>query len=465
MERNVRWTFRSVLSTDIRVGRISELSGTGVGSAAVRGSTLAPRVRKTISRKGSASTGLVLLAVVFSVAVIAIQKGNITLFSFAAFLALPVNLTFSRLLRDARAIFLVWGLAIFLSVAVRPERLRASLAEALFPGSLFCASLLFVGICARLGDRVRSSLMVVCAIGTGIAIASLVFDGASADLTLFKTGFGVGFPMAALAASGLIGLSRTTVAFGSFVGGVIAIAADNRALGGILIVTSFLLILFRSRSSGRIARLRLLRITTVAVVGGLVASQLYLYLAKANLLSASASQRYQSQSSSTGGLILGARHELLVSIPVIYQHTLLGIGPKAQLSVSDVDDVSTLASRFNISLTPHEFDRLTLHGANAHSLLLQSWVDLGVVGAVPWLLLLALLWRAAARALSSPLPWSAVMTYFAVSTTWDVLFSPLTARFDASFAAKIGLACLILSANKDASVKGPIRTNAEGSSS
>jgi hypothetical protein len=183
----------------------------------------------------------------------------------------------------------------------------------------------------------------------------------------------------------------------------------------------------------RIGRLRLLprvgSVMRVAVLAGMVvaagsaASALVHFVTSRGLISEEAREKNESQSQGTG-LLLGGRPEILISSRAVLDSPILGHGswakdPKYQEMLSDM--MVEQGHPGNLG----EMEKSSLNGLiPAHSHLMGSWVDAGILGAVFWSFILWLVIKGIVRVTVLRPPLAPISAYLLVEYSWAILFSP-----------------------------------------
>jgi hypothetical protein len=197
------------------------------------------------------------------------------------------------------------------------------------------------------------------------------------------------------------------------------------------------------------------------VVMGVIVVQImisaYGVIAENGFLGQDAQDKYEIQTSGDLNLLLGGRAESLAAVQAIADSPILGHGSWARnqyyvrlyfdrLAEYDMITPGDMAQFYNASgdLIP------------SHSHLLGSWVEAGFLGALIWLWVLFLAFRALYGVLKVQKAPSLIVIVSAMFVFWDVLFSPFGA--DARFIRAAELAILLLLVNALDRQRRPVRT-------
>jgi len=172
-------------------------------------------------------------------------------------------------------------------------------------------------------------------------------------------------------------------------------------------------------SFGRVA---LVLVVAITVVAGL--SSAYQYAASSGMLGDEARVKFERQSSGELGVLVGARPELLSSIPAIIDSPLLGHGSWAKDPIYLLREEQALAVMGYENagyISPEELEEGRIP---AHSHIFGSWVDAGLLGGVFW----GWIWLLEAKVFLKHHPFVVklmpLFAYSAISMLWDILFSP-----------------------------------------
>ena len=226
----------------------------------------------------------------------------------------------------------------------------------------------------------------------------------------------------------------------SILGGI-SIYLGFRSLGGMILLTSFL-IYFRAHWIGRalVLRLNSLRlglliiIVMVASVGIL---NLYGYSVEAGWLGESEKGKYETQVSGDYGLLFGGRIESIASIPAIMDSPIIGHGswakdPSYRTYLYDLVKLGYYNSNDEIRYRIENTDLIP-----AHSHILQSWVWAGLLGALFWLVILFVVIRALIKTYQIKNELLLFVLFFGLISIWDIFFSPFNSFMRMQWAIRL----------------------------
>lgn len=272
--------------------------------------------------------------------------------------------------------------------------------------------------------------------------------------------FGYGYPLILLVLTARAiysrnrsrGLASGTFALGLL--GIYLIYSGSRAVGGIALITAFI-VWFRSTRVGSVFAVRLNVFNMLGlglILGGLLFGILqgYAYAANQGYLGEAARQKYNMQSGGgTLGILLAARAELIPAIYAVADSPWLGHGSWAR-------DPQAQYRRYLAFLVDWEYlnisqDRLSylIYSSDllpTHSHILQAWVWAGLAGMLFWLVVLTLVVRALIAIFRRPNMFFALTVFLGLLAIWDIFFSPLGAIMRAKwgFALNVFLYCLLI---------------------
>lgn len=163
------------------------------------------------------------------------------------------------------------------------------------------------------------------------------------------------------------------------------------------------------------------------MAGGL--ASIYSTLASTGALGEGAEQKFEFQARGASNLaqVWNARPELRVALAVISDSPWLGHGswyrdPRIAAAELLFSDYAAGATAFGGVTTG--IVRSGGGEAMGHSIILQSWVEAGILGAAFWFAVLIICISAILGALQKPNALSPVVFMAAVSLSWDAIFSP-----------------------------------------
>jgi len=203
--------------------------------------------------------------------------------------------------------------------------------------------------------------------------------------------------------------------------GFLSVYFNARSLGGIAVLSSFVLLLRVSPYIGRlIARPRLSNyLFTIALLFGMVWAGIsaYAFFASEGILGQDAKIKLRTQSNgSVLGILLGGRTEILASSSAIMDSPIIGHGswakdPKYRLQIYQL---SRLGYAIDFSAVDNYFNRSDLIPAHSH--FTQAWVWAGILGAIFWGWILIFIGLTFFKANSTPDPLYPLIIYLAVNS-------------------------------------------------
>lgn len=290
---------------------------------------------------------------------------------------------------------------------------------------LFAAAALFV-FSSLIGGSYRRVLVAV----SGLLTSSMV--GYVVQPTTFERGqpwkFGVGF---ALTLGICLLLARLPIAKNPRLLGAVLVALacvhvilSARSLGLITGVTGLIVISAgrtRQRKRRGLSKVKIALAILLLAVALPYGSFFYAKAASSGALGAAAEAKYNSQGHGRLGILIGGRPEFVTGLVAVARHPWFGFGSYAPLD-GDLSGqaVATLNGLGYTVLQPPS-DGLESR-IPTHSLILQAWVEGGLLALPFWLCVLAVILGSFGRALKgSP---QAAVVLLGVNLLWDVFFSP-----------------------------------------
>jgi hypothetical protein len=304
----------------------------------------------------------------------------------------------------------------------------------------------FSALYLLLANRPKRIMLFALGLAGGQIIEYFVTPGVHALAYPWKFGYGMGVNwLLILLAVGLARDQRKWIAPAV----VLAITAalniylDFRSAGGVAFLSACFLAARHLRGARRTSRrLRpshLMVLGTATLLGTFGSFKLYEHAAEAGWLGESARQKYEMQSGGEYGLLIGGRAEILVSSLAVMDSPFMGHGSWAKdcRYSSAYLDLKRKAGYF-----PGEEQEACLIPAHSH--LMGSWVQAGVVGAIVWSWVLWLSARALLNLYAMPNRLAPLIAFSAFSLVWDVLFSPFAGftRFVTPFYIAVLMGCL-----------------------
>jgi hypothetical protein len=246
--------------------------------------------------------------------------------------------------------------------------------------------------------------------------------------------FGYGFPVIMLVLlwiSYKVGNNKKVVnrwIFPLLVLGGLSFFWNARALGGVVIVTAFLIWL-RNHKIGRtfMVDLNLRNILVGLLMSGLVfwgLSSIYGFAAERGYLGEKERSKFTQQAGGQFGLLIGGRSEILVSTRAIADSPWIGHGSWAK----DRSYRRLMYELINLGYEQSEFALKRLVESSdlipAHSHIFQAWVWSGILGALFWVVILWIIFQAFILSNRYPDLLHIFVVFFSVTALWDIFFSP-----------------------------------------
>ena len=206
-----------------------------------------------------------------------------------------------------------------------------------------------------------------------------------------------------------------------------------------LVAMIFIILGGKSRRKLYMIRKRFGRVLLIIVIALIAMKIAYSTAARVGLLGYDAQQKYYNQTR-TGTdalhLLMAGRMEFFCGAMACLDRPLIGFGPKAE------DTGGYVAKYLEKFGSPEDYSayiRLMLYlrqkGAGfyqmipAHSYIISFWRDSGILGLIVWLYVLWLFFAAFKRGWISAVPqWYGYLMLTMASETWNIFFSPYTAR-------------------------------------
>ena len=176
---------------------------------------------------------------------------------------------------------------------------------------------------------------------------------------------------------------------------------------------------------------------------------IYESAASSGMLGADAQEKYEWQTASGMGILLGGRAESLVSTQAIADSPIIGHGSWARdygyvnLYIESLEKrgVPIIGEPYSSGLIP------------SHSFLFGSWVEAGILGGLFWIYIIAVCGRSLYSLFSIPYWSRPLVAFIALSLIWDVLFSPFGAQQRFFVPAEL---CMVLWAIRNELSKTPM---------
>jgi hypothetical protein len=153
-------------------------------------------------------------------------------------------------------------------------------------------------------------------------------------------------------------------------------------------------------------------------------AEIYGTAASSGVLGSEAQEKYEWQTESGMGILLGGRAEALVSTQAIADSPIIGHGSWARdygyvslyIEALEKRGVAIIGDPYHSGLIP------------SHSFLFGSWVEAGILGGIFWIYILAACGRSLYSLFNIPYWSRPLVAFIAFSLMWDVLFSPFGAQ-------------------------------------
>lgn len=284
----------------------------------------------------------------------------------------------------------------------------------------------FSALYLLLANQPKRIVLFALGLAVGHVIEFFVAPGVHAPAYPWKFGYGIGVNwLLVLLAVALARDQRKWMApvVVLTITAALNIYLDFRSAGGVAFLAACFLAAQHLRRDRRTSRRvhpnQLVVIGIAALLGAFGSLKLYEHAAEAGWLGESARQKHEMQAGGEYGLLIGGRSEILVSSLAVLDSPLIGHGSWAKNCryASAYLELKRQAGYF-----PGEEKEECLIPAHSH--LMGSWVQAGVVGAVVWTWVLWLAVRALLNLYAVPNRFAPLIAFAAFYLIWDVLFSP-----------------------------------------
>ena len=385
---------------------------------------------------------LELLVVSAATTAVVINRGPFTLLAVLALLLLPLT-------KDIRKIrpfkFLGIWLLVSGALAVVISAVHFQVALPTLFSLTYSASIYFVAMFVAVisGGSQKKLCQLALAISIGLCAGYFVQPFGVVQGEPLKSGLGHALLLAAFSLIGLYKIGRIqTFAITLVLAGVF-VSQDARNFAAVSALTGAVVLASKFIVGQKKFRPGLSALVLAATVGaaGLVIVGAYGSLAESGALGLVAEQKYQRQAGVEGGILVGGRPELALSITAIESHPIVGRGGNPVATTEERIVALDLLDKAGNPLSNWEIRRIVSGGINSHSVLFSSWVILGVVGPAIWVTLLALIWLGAIYAMRFSLPTSCLLVFGSLQMSWDVLFSPWNVRFESFWGLLAAASC------------------------
>jgi hypothetical protein len=159
----------------------------------------------------------------------------------------------------------------------------------------------------------------------------------------------------------------------------------------------------------------------ITLVAGVLAGKLMTGLAASGFLGPDAQEKNRQQTMAGWGILIGGRPEILVSSRAVLDSPILGHGswakdPKYSEMLVDIEN--------EYGMRPSDEGQKFEGLIPAHSHLMGSWVDAGILGALFWGYIFALILKAFLRTTTGDYSLKPLYIFLMTSYLWAILFSP-----------------------------------------
>lgn len=214
--------------------------------------------------------------------------------------------------------------------------------------------------------------------------------------------------------------------------GGLNVAFGSRSAGAVIIIGP--LIAMGMNMARHRQRIGSLRISTLFVVGSLAVAtafgliQAYSMAAKSGQLGDKALAKYERQSRSRFGLIIGGRTEILSAFIAVSESPFIGYGSwpldkeEFYIRACELAEVPAFKGYYKMGypLIP------------CHSHIMQAWVESGILGALFWLYALFIVGKSLFVPLLDEKRLRLWVSSVAVFLVWQFVFSPISSRLEES---------------------------------
>ena len=173
--------------------------------------------------------------------------------------------------------------------------------------------------------------------------------------------------------------------------------------------------------NGRAARVALLSVLGLA--GGWAAQAAVSWATNRGLAGEEARQKNLGQMESKGGLLLGGRPEIFISVIAVKDSPLIGHGAHAK-DYKYRDILADINEERNLPDDP-EFDEELFQGViPTHSHLIGGWVAAGILGSLVWFYLFWIALKGLVETVAQRPPLAPLYSYLLIMLVFDTWFSP-----------------------------------------
>lgn len=380
---------------------------------------------------------LALLFVAVAGSFVIVGPGPFTALAFISLFLLPVTLKVTQY-RPYKAfcyIILTWLVVVGVSSVLHSEVRWSTLFTGSYPLMILAMALAFSWLSRN--DE-RQLLHIAIAVGVAMVAGSILQPIGVGDNDRLKAGLGSAVLLLIFATLSIKVYRPLIVLSVCLMVGVAFFLLDFRNPALTSIATGITIFAIgRKRRKKTIA----LVLTGLLILSGaaFLTATAYSNLATQGSLGVTAQNRIERQTTTGGGLLLGARPEIAVSIEAISNDPWLGRGGSPKATLVERNAAITQLEMAGLDVSARQVNRLVGQGINSHSLIFTAWVTHGVLGAFMWLAIVAWLWVGAFNAVIGRMRIAPLMLFGALQMTWDAFFSPWSPRAE----IMIGLYCAL----------------------
>lgn len=284
-----------------------------------------------------------------------------------------------------------------------------------------------------LAKNVRRQALFVAGFSIGSLLAVRIQPAEAASDYPWKFGYAQGTMMAVLLLSCYFHSQKRYWIAGGLIASLVVVnlLLNFRSPILFLMITLALVIPIVPERLGRMqllpkagTRKRVLVLVCIALAFGALSGSLVTLVTRTGLISAGAKEKNRAQEHSSMGLLIGGRPEILVSSRAVMASPILGYGSWAQ-NLKYTEMYYDMAIKYDIPIdnlqSIEDADEATIP---AHSHIMSTWIQAGILGAVFWLYVLWIVLKGLMRVALALPPLAPLITWMLVSIVWDVFFSP-----------------------------------------
>lgn len=279
------------------------------------------------------------------------------------------------------------------------------------------------------GNR-RRLVLFALGLAIGLLVSSVLYPSKGLEVNPWKSAYGMAITLAIVASLQFRFIQKIPVLpiLTMFAVGGMNMFMGWRSMAGVCFLAGLYLLgqMVFGKRGANVTPPTNTRLVLVSVMGlGAIWLVLTAYemAAMDGLLGEEAREKLIDQTSGGEGVLLGGRHEILVSIQAIVDSPILGHGSWAR-DRRYVDMLNAMGRSADEQIEAAWFGDLI----PTHSHLTGSWVEAGLLGGLFWIFVLFLVARVLANLFQVRDPVSPLVAFIAILMTWDILFSPFGAE-------------------------------------